>query len=210
TQGLLTFRPGLKAWLPDAVGTVYQVYPAYYSGQIYYFICDDGLVKYCQEGDTSWTNCGGANDITTGTGIRYQFIHAENKLYVANGHDTSMYVDLTTMDVVVFEPVADPTNAPTAAAFGSGLTYATSTGGSTPYPIYYSITFNGAIGETTNSPILTGFVSIDRADWVGGNAYGLTVTRNNATPTNATSWNLYVASAASSGSITNDDMLLLA
>ena len=210
TQGLLTFRPGLKAWLPDTVGTVYQVYPAFYNDDIFYFICDDGLVKYCQEGDTAWTNCGGANDITTGTGIRYQFIHAENKLYVANGHDTSMYVDLTTMDVVVFDPVADPTNAPTAAAFGSGLTYATSSGGSTPYPIYYSITFNGAIGETVNSPILTGWVSIDRVDWDGTNTYGLVITRNNSVPTNATSWNLYVASAASTGSITNDDMLLLA
>ena len=210
TQGLLTYRPGLKKWLPDAVGPVYQVYPAIYNDTMYYFICDDSLVKYCQDGDTAWTTCGGSNSVTTGTGIRYQFIHAEDKLYVANGQDTSRYIDLTTMDMVVFSAITDPANAPTAAAFGSGLTYATSSGGSTPYPIYYSVTFNGAVGQTENSPILTGYVSIDRTDWVGSNTYGLTITRNNTTPTNATSWNLWVASGSTNGVIDNDQMLLLA
>jgi len=209
TQGLLTFRPGLKAWLPDAVGIVYQVYPAIVNGKMFYFICDDGKVKYCQDGDTAWTICGGSNSVTTGVGIRYQFVHAEDKLYVANGKDNSRYIDLTNMTMVVFTPITDPASAPTAAAFGSGLTYATSTGSSTPYPIYYSITFNGVIGETKNSPILTGWVSIDRTDWKGGNAYGLTITRNNAIPAGATSWNLYMASGSSSGAINNDQMLLL-
>jgi hypothetical protein len=210
TQGLLTQRPGLKKWLPDAVGIVYEVYPAFYNDILYYFICDDGLIKYCVDGDTAWTDCGGANTVTTGEGITYSFIYVEGKLYIANGQDLSRYVDLTTFDVVDFNPVVDPTNAPTAAAFGSGLTYATSTGGTTPYPIYYSITFNSSIGETINSPILTGWVSISRTNWDGTNAYGLTVTRNNTTPTNATSWNLYAASGASTGTISNDDMLLIA
>jgi len=210
TQGLLTFRPGTKKWLPDAVGTVYQVYPAIYNEQLYYFICDDGLVKYCQDGATEWTDCGGDNSVTTGTGIRYQFMHAEDKLYVANGQDLSRYIDLTTMEMVIFATVADPTNAPTAAAFGSGLTYATSSGGSTPYPIYYSITFNGVIGQTANSPILSAWVSVDRTNWVGSNTYGLTITRNNTTPANATSWNIWMASGSTTGSIDNDQMLLMA
>lgn len=210
TQGLLTQRPGLKRWLPDAVGTIYQVYPAYYKEELYYFICDDGFVKYCQDGDTAWTNCGGANTVTTGVGIRYQFIHAEDKLYVANGNDLSRYIDLATMDMVLFVAIADPTNAPTAASFGTGLTYATSVGTGTPYPVYYSVTFNGTIGQTANSPILTGWTSIGRTDWAGTNTYGLTVTRNNASPVGATSWNLWASSAASSGSIINDDMLLIA
>ena len=210
SQGLLTQRPGLKAWLPDAVGTVYQVYPAIYNGTTYYFICDDGLVKFCKDGDTAWTVCGGPNAVTTGVGIRYQFVMAESKLYVANGQDTSRYIDLTTMDMVLFEPVTNPTNAPTAAAFGSGLTYATSSGGSTPYPIYYSITFNGdGVGQTMNSPILSSWVSVDRTNWVGNNTYGLTITRNNTTPANATSWNIWVAIASNSGTISNDDMLLM-
>jgi hypothetical protein len=210
TQGLLTQRPGLKRWLPDAVGTVYQVYPAYYNQKLYYFICDDGFVKYCQDGDTAWTICGGSNTVTTGTGIRYQFIHAEDKLYVANGKDLSRYIDLTTMDMVLFTAITDPTNAPTAAAFGTGLNYSTTSTGTTTNPVYYSITFNGPIGETINSPILAGWVDISRIGWAGTNAYGLTITRNNTPPVGATSWNVYVASAATAGSITNDDMLMLA
>ena len=210
TQGLLTFRPGLKRWLPDAVGVVYQVYPAIYNGTTYYFICDDSLVKYCKDGDTAWTVCGGPNAVTTGKDIRYQFVMAESKLYIANGQDNSRYIDLTTMEMVLFEAVADPTNAPTAAAFGTGLTYATSSSGTTPYPVYYSITFNGVVGQTINSPILTGWVSIDRTDWKGSNTYGLTITRNNTTPTNATSWNIWMASASNNGTISNDSMLLMA
>jgi hypothetical protein len=114
------------------------------------------------------------------------------------------------MQMVLFNPVADPTNAPTAATFGSGLTYATSFGTSTPNVIYYSITFNGnGAGQTINSPILTGWVSIDRQDWVGSNTYGLIITRNNTVPTNATSWNVWVATGSNNGTISNDDMLLL-
>ncbi len=209
TQGLLTYRPGLKAWLPDTIDNVYQVYPAVYNyNQLYYFICDAGKIKYCQDGATSWTTCGGTNNVTRN--LRYQFIHAEDKLYMANGTDLSMYVDLTTMNVVTFTSVANPASAPTAVAFGTGLTYATTSSGTTPYPIYYSITFNGPIGETINSPILTGWTSVDRLSWVGSQTYGLTIARNNATPAGATSWNLYVATASGTGTITNDDMLLLA
>lgn len=211
TQGLLTHRPGLKKWLPDAVGPVYQVYPAIYNNTMYYFICDDGVVKYCQEGATAWTTCGGSpNNVTTGTGIRYQFIHAENKLYIANGQDLSRYIDLTTMDMVVYANVTDPANAPTATVFGSGLTVATSASSTTPYPLYYSVNYNGAgAGMTMNSPILTLWVSIDRTDWTGANAYGLTIALNNTPPTGATSWNIWVASANNNGTISNDMMLLL-
>jgi hypothetical protein len=210
TQGVLEHRPGTKKWLPDAIGTVYQVYPAYYNQKLYYFICDNGMVRYCQDGDTAWTNCGGSNTVTTGLGIRYQFLHVEDQLYIVNGKDTSRYVDLATMTVVLFAAVADPTAAPTAAAFGTGLTYATTSTATTNFPIYYSITFNGPLNETKNSPILTGYASLSRTDWAGTNAYGLTVTRNNAAPAGARSWNLYMASASGSGSIINDDMLLLA
>lgn len=208
TQGLLTFRPGLKKWLPDTVDTVYQMYPVLYNGQMYYFVCDEGKVKYCQDNATSWTNCGGSNTVTRH--VRYQFIEAENKLYVANGNDKSRYIDLTTMNMVVFTAVTDPANAPTLAAFGTGLTFSTTPGPSTPYPIYYSINYNGAIGQTANSPIVTGWTSIDRTDWVGNNTYGLTVTFNNTAPTGATSVNLWIATAAAGGSITNDDMLMIA
>jgi len=208
TQGLLTFRPGLKPWLPDTVDTVYQMYPVLYNGAMYYFVCDDEVVKFCQDGDTSWTVCGGSNSVTRN--VRYTFIQAENKLYVANGNDKSRYIDLTTMDMVVFVSVTNPANAPTLAAFGTGLTFSSTSGPTTPYPIYYSINYNGAIGQTANSPIVTGWTSIDRTDWIGDNTYGLTVTFNNTAPTGATSVNLWIATAAATGSITNSDMLMVA
>ena len=213
TQGLLTQRPGLKKWLPDAVGTIYQVYPAIYGGQLYYFICDNGQVKYCQDGATAWTVCGGSNSVTTGVGIRYQFVHAENKLYIANGNDLSRYIDLTNFNMVQFTSVTDPASAPTAVVFpatGSALTYATTASATTPYPVYYSISFNGSIGTTNNSPILTGWVSLPRSSWSGTNSYGLTITQPNAIPAGATSWNLYMASGTATGSITSDQMLLIA
>lgn len=208
TQGLLTFRPGLKKWLPDTVDTVFQMYPVLYLGAMYYFVCDDGVVKYCQDNATEWITCGGSNSVTRN--VRYTFIQAENKIYVANGNDASRYIDLTTLEMVVYVSVDDPANAPTLAAFGTGLTFATSAGPSTPYPIYYSINYNGVAGQTANSPIVTGWTSIDRTDWVGDNTYGLTVTFNNTAPTGATSVNLWIATAAATGSITNDDMLLIA
>lgn len=60
-RGLLTQRYVMKRWLPDTVETVYQIYGAVYNGELYYFTADDGRIKYCQDGDTSWTVCGTAN-----------------------------------------------------------------------------------------------------------------------------------------------------
>ena len=59
--GLLTHRFGLKKWLPDTVGTVYEVFPAAYGGTTYNIIADDGRIRYCETGDTAWTNALGAD-----------------------------------------------------------------------------------------------------------------------------------------------------
>ena len=48
----VTKRLSKKAWLPDSVGFNSEVSTVYYDGEIYYFIADDGVVKYCQENDT--------------------------------------------------------------------------------------------------------------------------------------------------------------
>src|SRR5690349_6102412 len=53
-QGLATFRLGLKRWLPDVVGTAGQVFPALYNGAIRYITADNGKIKWCLEGATSW------------------------------------------------------------------------------------------------------------------------------------------------------------
>jgi hypothetical protein len=59
--GLLTHRFGLKKWLPDTVGTVYDVFPAVYGGVTYNIVADDGRIRYCLTGATAWTNALGAD-----------------------------------------------------------------------------------------------------------------------------------------------------
>ena len=53
-----TKRLSKKRWLPDSVGFNSEVSTVYYNGELYYFIADDGKIKYCQDNDTAWTNCG--------------------------------------------------------------------------------------------------------------------------------------------------------
>ena len=68
SRGNVTKRLVKRKWLPDAAGFNSEVSTVYYDGQIYYFIADDGKVRYCQENSTSWTACGGSNSITTTSG----------------------------------------------------------------------------------------------------------------------------------------------
>ena len=200
-QGLATHRFGLKKWLPDTVGTAYQVYPVIYGGILYYFTADDGKIKYCKEGDTSWTNCGGSNTITTGVDIPNTFKRFLNKVIILNGVDNLGYVDLATKNVVKFSLVADPTSAPTGA-----LTVLTNT----PYKVYYAISYNSVVGKTKLSPILTQGVSKIRDQWKSDGTEGVTITDPNTRPSGAVSWNVYFAAAPAGGTIAPSDMLPLA
>lgn len=204
SQGLATHRFGLKKWLPDTVGTVYEVFPALYNGILYYIVADDGKLKYCKSGDTEWTNFGGTNSVNTNPGVINTFLRVRDAILVLNGEDKLRYGDLTTMNMVQFNTLADPTNAPTVAATGLTLT------GSAK--IYYGITFNSTVGETKLSPIYGGSANVNkgRDTWKTDGTEYLTVTRNNTVPSGATSWNIYVAMAASGGTILPTDMLLLA
>jgi len=201
SQGLLTYRYGLKKWLPDTVETVYEIFPALYNGELYYIVADDGKIKYCQGGDTEWTDATGDNVVTTGTGIITTFLRVKDSVLVLNGEDKLRFLDLTTMGVVQFVTLDDPANAPTAAATGVS--------GTGSY-VYYGITFNSTVGETALSPILTQEIGTGRDFWADDGTEYLTVTRNNTAPTGAVSWNLYVALAPAGASITTSDMLLLA
>lgn len=199
--GLATVRQGLRRWLPDTVDTVYQVYPVLYGGDMYYFVADDSKIKYCKTGDTAWTDCGGSNTCTTGANIINTFIRALDTLIVTNGVDNYFHVDLATLDVIKLTAVTDPTNPPTATATGITLSGASK--------IYYSIAFNGANGDTKNSPILTTAVSKSRLTWKTDGSEFITITRNNSAPTGATSWNLYASLAPQGGTIADSDMLML-
>lgn len=202
TRGLLTHRYGLKRWLPDTVGTVYQIFPALYNGEIYYIVADDGKLKYCQSGDAGWTDFGGDNDVNTDEGVINTFLRVQDVVMCLNGHDKLRYVDLETMEVVQYTLVTNPANAPTAAA--TGIT------GSGSYKVYYSVAFNSNVGVTASSPILTQAVSKSRDTWKADGTEYLTITRNNTAPTGAVSWNLYVSIYPAGGTIAVTDMLPLA
>lgn len=199
-QGLGTFRYGLTKWLPNTVGTVYQVYPALYSDTLYYITADDGKIKYCEDGDTAWADALG--DTVTTTGVVNTFLRVLDKVLILNGTDTLGYLDLSNMTVYHYTAVTDPANAPTAAA--TGITASGS------FKVYYSITFNSVVNPTKNSPILTQAVSKSRDTWKTDGTEYLTITRNNTAPTGAVSWNLYLSTAPSGASIADVDMLPLA
>jgi hypothetical protein len=202
SQGLLTHRPSLKRWLPDTVGAVHQVYPVLYNNTTYYIVADDGKIKYMENGDNAWTDCGGSNTITTGGGTINTFLRIQDKVLILNGVDKLGYVDLSNFEVVKFTPVNDPTNAPTVTA-----TVITASGS---FKIYYAVTFNSTVGETALGPILSQAVSKARNTWKEDGTEFLTVARNNTAPAGAVSWNLYVSLAPAGASIQPTDMLPLA
>jgi len=207
-QGRLTPRYSLERWLPDTVETVYEIYPALWEGEVYFFVADENEIRYAQIGDSSWTSSGGDNVITTNNGGKPTFIRALNSILILNGSngDKLAYIDLesATFDVVKYDLVADPTSAPTATP--TGIT------GTGAYKIYYGYTYSSATGETLISPILEKTISKPRSLWADDGSEYLTVNRPDfgAEPTGATYWNLYIALAANGGSIQDSDMLMLA
>jgi hypothetical protein len=200
--GLLTHRLGLKRWLPDTVETVYEVFPAIYGDTIYYFVADDGKIKYCEDGDRVWTDCGGSNIVTTGTGVINTFLRVMDKVLVLNGHDKLRYINLEDLTMTQFTLITDPANAPTATA--TGITASGS------FKMYYGINFNSTVGQTAISPILSQAVSKARGQWKTDGTEYLTVARNNTAPSGAVSWNIWAALAPAGATIQASDMLLLA
>lgn len=198
--GALTERKSLQRWLPDTIGTVYQVKSAIVDGVLTHFVADDGKIKWTIEGSGIWTDCGGANTVTTGDGVKTTFIRTLNVLLILNGVDKMKQVDLTTKDVVAATFIANPTVAPTAAL--TGLT----TGA---YNIYYGYTFSSATGETELSPIKTQSINKPRDNWKTDLTEYITINRPAGNPTGATNWNLYVALASNGGTISPTDMLML-
>lgn len=207
-DGFLVPRKSLQSFLPDTVETTYEKYPALVESEIFYFTADDNKIKFCQQTDSEWTDCGGDNTITTQNGGKPTFIRALNALLILNGSngDKLAYVDLDspTFDIVKYDLVDDPTSALTAVAAGITLVG--------DYKIYYGYTYSSATGETLLSPILEQSISKPRDNWDPEGTEYLTLTRPDfgAEPAGATYWNLYIALAANGGSIQTTDMLMLA
>lgn len=206
-NGYLTHRRRRTPFLPPTVETTYQKFPVLWAGSIYYFTADDNKVRFCLEGDSDWTDCGGSNTITTNNGGFPVFLRVLDNVLIINGKngDKLAYVDLGTggFPVVKYTLVTDPAVALTGTPAGLSA-------GS--YPVYYAYSYSGAVGETLITPILTKSLDHVRDQWQGLTTPGsVKVTRPaGAAPTGALFWNLYVATAATAGTIQDSDMLQLA
>lgn len=195
-------RLSKRRWLPNAVGYNGELTTVYYNHQTYYFIADDGKVKYIQENGTAWIDCGGANVVTTTAGVITTFMRVNDWLLVLNGVDEMRYIDLSTFDMVQFTFVADPTSTLTATATGI------STSGS--FKVYYGYTYNSdGGGETAISNILSQTVSKSRSTWKEDGTEYLTVAFNDTPPAGATSRNMYAAIALQGTTPVASDLAML-
>lgn len=206
-DGYLEPRRTLTPFLPDTVEVTYQKLPVTWNGNLYYFTADDDKIKFCQEGDTGWTDCGGTNSCVTQNGGKPKFLRVLDSVLVLNGKngDKLAYVDLTTtgFPIVKYSLVTDPPSPMTGVL--TGLTAGA-------YSVYYAYSYSGAVGETLLSPILTKSINVVRDQWQTlGTPGSVKVSRPaGAAPAGAMFWNLYVAIAATAGTIQASDMLRVA
>jgi hypothetical protein len=186
SAGNFTKRLSRKKWLPSAAAFNSEVSTVYYGGEIIYFIADAGKIKYARENDTAWTDCGGANAITTDPGVITTFMRCNDILLCMNGVDEMRFITLATLDMTVFTHVDDPVSVLTATP--TGIT------ASGPFNVWYGITYNSdGGGETAVGPILAKAVSKSRSTWNPDGSEYLTIAFNDTPPAGATSRNLYAA-----------------
>lgn len=144
----------------------------------------------------------GTNFVTTTVGSPNTFLRILDKVLILNGTDNLGYIDLSTLAVVHFNLVTNPTSAPTTAVVGA------ITG--TTQKVYYCISYNSVVGKTISSPIVTQQLGKIREQWSTAGTEGVTVTDPNTRPAGAVSWNVYLATAAAGGTIQLTDMLPIA
>lgn len=202
SSGNATKRLSKKKWLPNSVGFNSEISTVYINGQIYYFIADNGKVRYIQDNGSAWIDCGGSNVVTTTTGVITTFMRVNNWLLVMNGVDEMRYIDLLTLNMTQFTFVANPVSTPTAVA--TGIT------ASGAFKVYYGFTYNSnGGGETALSPILTQAVSKSRSTWKADGTEYLAVSFNDTPPAGATSRNLYAAIALQGTTPVPSDLAML-
>lgn len=202
SSGNAVKRLSKKKWLPNSIGFNGEISTVYYNGQVYYFIADNGKIRWIQENMGAWQDCGGTNVVTTTPGTITTFMRVNNWLLVMNGVDEMRYIDLTTFNMVQFTFVSNPTSSITAAA--SGIT----TTGS--FKVYYAFTYNSnGGGETAISNILTQTVSKSRSTWKTDGTEYLTLSFNDTPPAGATSRNLYAAIALQGTTPVASDLAML-
>jgi hypothetical protein len=202
SSGNVTKRLSKKKWLPSVTAFNSEVATVYYNNQIYYFVADNGAVRWIQENLATWTLCGGANVITTTPGTITTFMRINNWLLCMNGVDELRYIDLATFNMTQFTFVATPPNAITAVA--TGITASGS------FKVYYAYTYNSnGGGETAISPILTQAVSKSRSTWKNDGTEYLTLSFNDTPPAGSTTRNLYAAIALQGTTPVASDLAML-
>lgn len=202
SSGNVVHRYVKRKWLPDSEGMNGEISSVYYNNHTYFFIADDGKVKYIEEGGSAWIDCGGTNSVTTTEGLMTTFLRVNDCLIVLNGVDKLRYIDLSNLQMVVFSLVADPVSILTATP-----TVITGTG---PFTVYYGITYNGTGGgETATGPILSKTVSKSRSTWKTDGTEYLTINFNDTPPVGATSRNLYCAIALQGTTPVPSDLAML-
>lgn len=195
-------RLSRKKWLPNCVGFNGELSTVFYNNQVYYFIADNGKIRYIQENSSAWIDCGGANAVTTTPGTITTFMRSNNWLLVMNGVDEMRYIDLVTFNMVQFTFVPNPVSSITATA--SGIT------ASGAFRVYYGFTYNSnGGGETAVSNILSQAVSKSRTTWNVNGTEFLTLAFNDTPPAGATSRNLYAAISLQSVTPVASDLAML-
>lgn len=208
-NGYIMPRRRLVPFLPDTIGISYQKSPVLWNNKIYYFTADNGKIRFCQEGDLDWTDCGGSNSFTT-TGPGYcTFLRVMDNVLILNGKngDGLAYVDMSTtgFPVVKYTAITNPTG-----TFTPSFTTITNTG---VYKVYYAYSYTTTTGETELSTILSQTISTSRDLWqtlTPPANIKLLRTDFGSEPAGARYWNMYIAIAAPNGTIQKSDMLQLA
>lgn len=212
-DGTVRPRPSLQKYGPQPTGTVLgrtfefrQLVDNVPTNWLINLQNVDGTVRayIAKPEDTDWVACDGGTDVTFSTSASGRFFQIADRVIIMTGTDTLCYFDISTIDttptVVTFTAIDDVT-APTIA--NNGTTDLT-TGTTPPYTVYYAVTANSTIGQTTGT-FASKAINLQRSQWDKTvNSLKITWTA----VTDAQSYNVYCAITADGDS--NPQLFLLA
>lgn len=190
-DGTVRPRPSLTRFGPQPTGTIL--------GEVFEFRVIDGLgvtnwlislqnvsgtttAYIAKPEDTNWTQC--TASVTYNNEAPAHFCQLDDKVLIMNGVDRLSYLDIPTSTVTTFTALTDAT-APTIANNGS----TDLTSGTKPYKIYYAVTANSSVGQTTGTSTSLS-INTQRELW-DSTVHSLKITWSAVT--NAKSYNVYCA-----------------
>ena len=192
-DGTVRPRPSLVRYGTQPTGTIL--------GEIFEFVKANGSVNenylitvqnvagtasvYVAKDGGAWTICTGK---TYDTSAKVHYCQIDNKILIMNGVDNLSYLDIPTLAVTAFTPLAAasaPTVTPVAGLVGAGFNY------------YYAISANSSFGNTaaTATVVTAGGVTTQRDLWTPATQY---VTVSWSAVSGAKSYNVYIAETSTS------------